>query len=136
MKINTVNVYEEVAGTATGAAVNNKFSFSTPPNALTYDGSTDIVALGLVTIGARRDSGAAVRLARFSAFKDEGAGFVEIPVATTTIDLTNQLRTAPLSILTTMKNGDVVKVLVRNEDDTADILVSDLSMILFEVNSS
>jgi len=132
--INTVNVYEDIAGTATGAAVNSKFSFSTSPNKLTYDGSTDITILGLVNIGARRDSGAAVRLSRYTAFKDEGAGFVELPVATTTIDLTNQIRNATLAILTTLTNGDVIKVQVRNEDDTADILVVALSMILFEVN--
>lgn len=122
--INTVDVYEDIAGTIVASTGNERFTFLT--DTLTYVGIRPIKAAIDISIFLRRDSAAASRVMKFGLFlNDVVAQEVEV---TMTNGITNASFTTGINLVT----GDELKMKVLNTQDTSDVVITTFDFRVIE----
>jgi len=116
--IAVVDTYVDIAGTIVAGDL-ERFTFSS--GELTYTGPQTEEFKIIISLSTVKTLGASAVRVRAALFVDSGAGFVE--QGSVPLDMDDRLKAFAFSGNKQLSTGDVLKVQIKNEDNTDDILV-------------
>lgn len=123
--IGAINTYVDISGTMLDVKL---LGFTRSGGELTYVGSRDVEAIAEVSITTERDIPASsARTIRAAVFLDTGSGFVE-QNDSFSMTMVGSPRNMCFQVPLSLQKDDIIKVQIKNEDTTDDIVVVDYNL--------
>lgn len=131
--ISGTSVATDINGTAIASSVIEGFTFSTSPNEIENTSGKQLKCLVSCTASIQRQSGAARRDIALLLQQDSGGGYVQVPNATAEIGVGNFPEAVAFSKVLILEPNDKIKLMVENRQNTNDLIITDMSLVITEV---